>query len=553
MFQAALLAIPARKQNTGVVSMQLFIILFYLLITLVIGFLSRKGVFVTPGEFFLAGRRLSPILLFFTMSASNFSAFTIFGLSGAGYRMGYAFYPVMGYATGFMALSFVLIGGKILKLSRSRGYVTPGDFIADRYGSRGLKALFSMVLIIFTLPYIAIQTIAAGKSLHSMTGIPYLAGAVLVTLFIALYVGMGGMRAIVWTDLVQGVMMIIFTAAAFYLIAAGAGGFRQIHLRLLQESPGHLSRPGSGGILTPGVWFGYFVLWFFADPMFPHLFQRFMAARDEKALQRTVILYPLITTLLFFLTVSIGVMGRAVIPGLADSQSDAIFPLLLARFAGPVLGGILLTGTLAALMSTLDSQLLTVASIITLDAPVKRLKVPTARRGVVVLLALLGLLIALRPPETLLDFINRTTFNGLAVLAPTVIGGLYWRGGNRFGAAASILSGELLVLLFYFDILTVPGTLTVVPIITASCLVYVLVSIISNDRAGNSSIVFPLHPRWRTWTAVFLMLLLLGQDFWNWNRHPQLVLGLPAWVWYYIFLGLLLSGVFALMFRKKNK
>jgi SSS family solute:Na+ symporter len=533
--------------------MQFFIIVLYLLITLGIGYFSRKGSGAAPAEFFLAGRRLSPLLLFFTMAASNFSAFTIFGLSGAGYRMGYAFYPVMGYATGFMALSFVLIGGKILKLSRSRGYITPGDFIADRYGSPGLKILFSAVLVVFTLPYIAIQTIAAGKSLHSMTGIPYLAGAVLVTLFIALYVGMGGMRAIAWTDLVQGLMMIGFTTVAFYLITAGSGGFRQIHQSLLQDNPGHLSRPGSGGILTPGVWFGYFVLWFFADPMFPHLFQRFMAARDEKALQRTVILYPLITTLLFFLTVSIGVIGRAVIPGLADSQSDAIFPLLLARFTGPLLGGILLTGTLAALMSTLDSQLLTVASIISLEVPVKRLKSPAARRGVVVLLSLLGLLIALRPPETLLDFINRTTFNGLAVLAPTVIGGLYWGGGNRFGATASILTGELLVLLFYFDILTAPGTLTVVPVITAACLVYVLTSLVSNDRAGNSSIVFPLHPRWRTWTAVFLMLLFLGQDFWNWNRSPRLFLGLPGWVWYFIFLGLFLSGVFACMFRMGNR
>ena len=101
-----------------------FIVLAYLLLTLLIGFRFKKQASVSIDEFYLAGRSLSPLILFFTMMSTNFSAFTIFGLSGAGYRIGYAFYPVMGFGTGFMAISFFIIGLKILRLSKERGYIT---------------------------------------------------------------------------------------------------------------------------------------------------------------------------------------------------------------------------------------------------------------------------------------------------------------------------------------------------------------------------------------------------------------------------------------------
>ena len=214
-----------------------------------------------------------------------------------------------------------------------------------------------------------------------------------------------------------------------------------------------------------GIWFGYLFLWFFADPMFPQLFQRFIAAGNERSLNTTVVLYPLITTFLFFLTVSIGVLGRHTFPALSPAESDAVFPLLLQRYAGVFLATVLITGSLAALMSTMDSQLLTLTSLITVDFLRFRKREVLKEKVVIVVLGLTGLLIAARPPQTILDFISKTTFNGLAVLTPTVIGGLYWRRANRYGAAASIAAGEALVLAFYFKLLRVPGILPVVPIV----------------------------------------------------------------------------------------
>jgi SSS family solute:Na+ symporter len=491
------------------------------------------------------------LLLFFTMAATNFSAFTIFGLSGAGYRIGYAFYPVMGFGTGFMALSFLLIGKRILSLSKDRGYITPSDFIADRYGASWLKKLFSLVMIVFTLPYIAIQAIASGKSLNALVGIPYLSGALLITAFIVVYVTLGGMRSIVWTDLIQAVMMIVFTLAAFFIILRQSGGFVQTHKEVYSSFPGLFSRPGQDRSMLFGIWFGYLFLWFFADPMFPQLFQRFIAAKDEKSLNTTVVLYPLITTFLFFLTVSIGVLGRHTFPNLSPAESDAVFPLLLQRYAGVFVSTLLITGSLAALMSTMDSQLLTLTSLITVDFV--HFKKREKEKGVIVLLGALGFLIAVKPPQTILDFISKTTFNGLAVLAPTVIGGLYWRRANRYAAAASILIGEGLVMAFYFKLLSAPGILPVVPILAATTVVFIGVSLLSTAPGENTGIVAPVRPGIWPWVLVFAGLFILGNDFWAWNRQPMFVIGLPLWVWYYVGLGVVLSLVYRVFVLREAK
>ncbi len=528
-------------------SVSLGIVLAYLLITLAVGLLFRRAVARDRVQFYLAGRTIPGLLMFFTMAATNFSAFTIFGLSGAGYRTGYAFYPIMAFGTGFMALFFWIIGRPIHRLSRQRGYITPSDFIGDRYRSAWLKRLFSLVLILLTLPYIAIQTIAAGRSLSSLIGLPYFTGALLITGFVILYVALGGMHSVVWTDLIQALMMIFFTLAAFWIIAARSGGFVAVHERIQADFPQLLSRPGLDGSMVPGVWLGYLVLWLAADPMFPQLFQRFSAARDERALRTTMVLYPLITTGLFFLTVSIGVMGRAAFPGLSAGESENVFPLLLKRYTGAALGTLLYTGGLAALMSTLDSQLLTVTSLVTVDFLGIQRRKTLLERAATVGIGVLGLLIALRPPQTILAFVSKTSFNGFAVLAPAVLGGLYWKRANRYGAAASILVGELLVAASALGLFPVKGTLPVVPILAASTLVFVLASRMTGRKSApgeSTELVFPVTRRGLALGLPFLALFLLANDFWAWGRSPRLLAGLPLWVWYFIALGILLAAAY---------
>ncbi len=522
-------------------SIRLAVVLAYLLVLVLIAIVFRRVSSRDRVEFFLAGRRMPGILLFFTMAATNFSAFTVFGLSGAGYRIGYAFFPVMAFGTGFMALGFLALGFRINTLARERGYVTPADFIVDRYQSRPLGILFSLVMIVFTLPYLATQAVASGRALETLAGVPYPVGAALVTSVSVLVVALGGMRSDAWTDVVQGLMMVLFTVAAFVLIARANGGFVEANARAYAAAPGLFSRPGADGSLVPGVWIGYLLLWLFADPMFPHLFQRFMAASDRRSLAVTAALYPVVTTVLFFLTVSIGVMGRASLPGLSAAQSDNVFTLLLERHVGGPLAALLLTAGMAALMSTLDSQLLSLSSMISQDFSRRRRPGVLAGKLVLIAIGAAGYLIALRPPKTILDLLTSASFTGLAVLAPVAIGGLYWQRAGRRSALASIIAGEAVTVASALKLVRFPGVLPVIPALALGLVVFVAGSLLENDTAANRALVAPPRRGTGRWAVIFAVLFVLGCDFWAWGRAPVLVAGLPLWVLYYGALGVLLA------------
>jgi SSS family solute:Na+ symporter len=247
------------------------------------------------------------------------------------------------------------------------------------------------------------------------------------------------------------------------------------------------------------------------------------------------------------------VLGRFTFPALSAAESDAIFPMLLQRYAGVFLSTLLITGSLAALMSTMDSQLLTLTSLITVDFIRFRKNEVLKEKAVIVLLGVLGFLIAVRPPQTILDFISKTTFNGLAVLAPTVIGGLYWKRANRYAAAVSIIVGEGMVLAFYFKILKVPGILPIVPIFAVAAVVFVIVGLLTRADAENPDIVVPVRPDIWPWVVVFALLFVLGNDYWAWNREPLRLAGLPLWVWYYIGLGVILSVAYKFFVGRGDK
>ena len=310
--------------------------------------------------------------------------------------------------------------------------------------------------------------------------------------------------------------------------------------------------------------------------MFPQLFQRFLAARDTRSLKTTVVLYPLITTFLFFLTVSIGVLGRAVFPDLSPAQlrvgvPPAAGPLRLALREHPAAhrgagGPDVHPGFPAADHGLHDRPGFREARK---AAPV------WLHRLIVLAIAAAGYLLALRPPQTILDFVNRTSFTGLAVLAPVVLGGLYWRRANRYGALAGILAGEAVTVLSFFRVVQVPGVLPVIPVLAVGTAAFVAVSLLTRSpqeniglvagrrrRAGRSSgrpsaaaACARQLGRRRLLPAVlvFAGFFVLANDFWAWNRRPAFLAGLPLWVWYYILLGVLLAGAYALLLGRERE
>lgn len=504
----------------------------YFALMLVLGFLARSRLRNGPNEYYLGGRKLSTFLLVGTIAATNFSAFTIFGVSGAGYRDGLAFYPIMAFGTGFMALSFLLLGRKIWQIGREHNLITPAELVHTIYKNRALSVTFAAVMVVFTIPYLALQPLAGGKVFSQLFDTPPWVGALLVTGAILIYTLMGGLKAVAWTDALQGFLMLGLMTVALGLAISHHGGWVATFSRIGEASPALLSRPGDQGMYTPAIWFSFIFLWFFCDPMFPQIFQRFYMARSQRALTQTAILYPLLCTVFFALPVTLGVIGRLEFPGLKGPEADNIVPLLATSLGGDLIGTLVMTAGLAALMSTMDSQLLTLGSIFSRDLyPLfsnKKAEKGLVNRLFVFALAVAGLIVALGSDATILD-LGVTAFTGLAVLFPTVFFGLYLNKPSPGAAICSILIGEFLVVLYHLRLLPSFGFLSVVPILAVSTIAYLLV------QGTFSRLYIPrVGARHGVAFTLFFAIFVAAMDFWRWGEVGELLWGWPTWAWYFV-------------------
>jgi len=452
----------------------LSIITSYLSLTILLGVYGYKVSEKSIQDYFLASRKIGPLVLFFTLAATNFSAFTFLGFAGEAYTQGYAFYGIMGFGTSFTALSFYIIGRKVWILGKKKGYITPPELIGGETNNHRLRMLYVAVMVTFTLPYLAIQPMSAGYVLNALTNgaIPYFYGAVFLTAFIIIYVFLGGMRTIAWTDVLQGLMMIFLLLTAVIVLAYNLGGLQAAHDRAMAQDPGLFIRSGT---ITVRIWLSYSILWSLCNPMFPQLFQRFFISDSEKSLQRASMIFPIVTGLLFLLPIMIGVMGRGAIPGLVEEEVDSIFPMMLERYAPLWLSTLIMSGGFAAFMSTADSQLLTMSSMFTRDIfhPYTPFDSEDFDYSIghimVIVLALIGLAIAYNPPATIFTIVT-WAFTGLAILYPSTLGVLYWKAeGNA--CVLSILTGLSMLFLYEFDLIPNFGFLPAIPIVVTSGLV----------------------------------------------------------------------------------
>ena len=511
---------------------KILVLAAYFCVVLLLGFLAKSRLKDSPSDYFLAGRGLSTFVLIGTMAATNFSAFTVFGASGAGYRDGLAFFPIMAFGTGFMALTFWLLGRKIWQWGQKHELVTPAELVEQVYGSKALAAIFALVMVVFTVPYLALQPLAGAKVLGQLFGLPPWAGAGLITLIIVAYTLRGGLKAVAWTDVFQGILMLVLMIVALGLVASHLGGWDAAFGKALASNPELFSRPGARGAYSPAIWFSFLFLWFICDPMFPQLFQRFYSAKNERSLGKTMLFYPAICTVVFALPVAMGLLGRLYFPGLGGRAADNIVPMLMTQVAGDFMGTLVLGAGLAALMSTMDSQLLTLGSIFSRDLfPLfwgKKAQTGLVGRIFVLCLALASLAVALFSDATILS-LGLTAFTGLAVLFPTVFFGLYLARPRPAAGIASILAGEALVVCYHLKLLPAFGFLPAVPVIIVSVAVYLIVHILTGPLG------LPRFSK-RGWLSfmAFGAVFAAAQDYGNWGDVGSLFFGWPLWAWYFV-------------------
>ncbi len=438
------------------------ILIGYIAITFWGSLFGTKIKNATPESYFMADRNLGVISLFFTILATNFSAFYFLGFAGEGYKIGFPHYIMMALGTSFAGLSFLIIGTKVWKLGQQHGYITPAELVYGQTKSRALAYVFSAVMMLFTLPYLALQIIGGGYILENLTSgeISYSLGIVLLTFITIVYVVLGGMQSVAKTDLKQGVLMIVFMFLAVILVADDLGGLHVANQKAAELVPSLFELSGMDAHYTPLKWLSFLVFWFFCVPMFPQLFMRFYIAKDVNILKKSALLYAGIPIVISLLPVFIGVWGHLSFPGLEGKASDQILPMMLMEHTTDWFAALVMTGAIAAFMSTLDSQLLALSTMFNRDfylpmsGKVWNIKQEVlAGRLMVGVFAVIGLIIAFNPFDTIFDM-GKMAFSGLAILFPIALAITRFKLTRPWFAILGVCVCLLLLFAFHYGLIS---------------------------------------------------------------------------------------------------
>ena len=401
-------------------------------------------------DYFIGGRSMGGFVLAMTIIASYTSASSFVGGPGVAYRLGlsWVLLAMIQVPTTFLTLG--ILGKRFAIMARKTQSVTITDFLRARYQSDTVVILCSIALIVFFMAAMLAQFIGGARLFQTVTGYPYIVGLTLFGISVVLYTAVGGFRAVVLTDAIQGIVMVIAVVVVLLAVINAGGGVEQCITTLKDIDPGLITPTGPKNAVPQPFTLSFWVLVGIGVLGLPQTTQRCMGYRDSRAMHDAMVIGTLLIGFMILCAHLAGALGRAVFPALP--AGDLAMPTLIVELLSPVWAGIFIAGPLAAIMSTVDSMLLLVSAAIIKDLYIhyklkgdaSRMPVVTLKKMSLITTVVIGLMVfmaAIEPPD-LLVWINLFAFGGLeaAFLCPMVLG-LYWEKGNATGAIASIVCG----------------------------------------------------------------------------------------------------------------
>jgi len=404
------------------------------------------------GEFYLADRSLGPVVLLLTLYATQYSGNSLIGVPGETHRVGFMWILSLGYMTS-VVVAYLLFAPQLYRSSRAHDFVTPGDWIDHRFGSPVLTLAANLVFLLVITNFLLAQLMAMGHVVSTASGesVPFWAGVVGLGLVILLYETLGGMRAVAWTDCAQAVMLLVGLVGILVAVLPGMEGLAATSAWVIANAPEKAAVPEGAAIRS---WISTLVLVAFSAAIYPQAIQRIFAAKSARALRNSLgamAFMPLVTVLPMFL---VGILSLPRLTGLEGIAADQVMPALLRIWAGesPWLHAmvmLVLTGTIAAIMSTADSVLLSLSSILAKDILGKvwlrnGSSQQLARLGKILSWAvMLGLMAFALSPRISLWGLIELKLEILIQVSPLFILGALWPGLTARGALAGLLVGTL--------------------------------------------------------------------------------------------------------------
>lgn len=485
-------------------------IVLYLALMVGIGaWYSKKN--KNTDDFYLGGRKLGPLVTAMSAEASDMSSYLLMGLPGLAvvYGIAEASWTAIGLAVGTY-INWLLVAKRIRLYSHKINAVTIPEFFAKRFhdNAKVLSLIAALIIIIFFVPYTASGFSACGKLFSSLFGVDYQIAMIISAVVIVLYTTLGGFSAASTTDLIQSIVM---TVALFVVVGFGvsqAGGVHAV-LENASQLPAYFSLTSTGdgaGGTTPygGLTIVSTLAWGLGYFGMPHILLRFMAIEDSKKLKtsrRIASVWVVISmaVAIFIGTVGVGMVGAGVLDGGFDGErviieiskllsTYGIFPALVA--------GVILSGILAATMSTADSQLLAASSSASQDIFISFFKVKLSQkkamliaRASVVLISVIGVIIALDENSSIFRVVSFAWAGFGAAFGPLVLFSLFWKRTNKAGAVAGMVTGGAMVFIWKYVIAKLSPVLNIYELLPAfilSSLAIVAVSLLT--KAPDKSI-----------------------------------------------------------------
>ncbi len=427
----------------------------YLLMMLAIGYIAYKRTTNTE-DYMLGGRNLGPGVTALSAGASDMSGWMLMGLPGAMYATGVsALWLALGLLIGCYINYIVLAPRFRLYTEMANDSITIPDFLENRFKdtSRILRTVSAIVIIVFFTFYTSAGIVSGGKLFESSFGFDYHYGMLLTIAVVVAYTLFGGFLAVSWTDFVQGCIMFVALILVPIVALTDVGGVDGAFNYADNLDP-TLFDPFKGTTVLGIIGFLAWGLGYFGQP---HIIVRFMAIRsvkDLKKARRIGIGWMFFSILGAMLT---GLVGIAYFEGQGNGLGDP--ETVFIRFADvlfhPYITGFLMAAILAAIMSTISSQLLVTSSALTEDfyktflhkeASDKQLVL--IGRGAVLAIAVIGTFLAWNPSATILSLVGYAWAGFGSAFGPIILLSLYWKRMTKQGALAGIISGAVTVILW---------------------------------------------------------------------------------------------------------
>lgn len=442
-------------------------------------------------NYFIGGRSMGGLVLAMTLIATFTSASSFIGGPGVAYSKGlvWVYLSVIQIPTAFIILG--VLGKKFAVISRKTNAVTVTDFLRARYKSSAVVIISSVALVLFFIAQMMSQFIGGAVLFETITGLPYIYGLMLFGAIVILYTSIGGFKAVVTTDTIQGLVMVLGAFIILITIVRAGGGFDAIVDKLNVVNP-TWSDPTAGGTTPKATVMSYWVLVGIAVLGLPQTAVRGMGFKDTKSLHSAMIYGTVVVGFLMLVMHVAGAFAPAILDPSEIASSDYVIPTLVLKYMNPVVAGLFIAAPLSAVMSTVSSLLILASAAIVKDLymnyivkdkdkkendPAFEKKIGKMSMITTLVIGLIVFVFTIYPPD-LIVWINLFAMGGLecAFLCP-IIFGLYWKKANATGAIFSSIIGIASFLLLTTYKVSILGTTPIVPSIVISITVFVVASL----------------------------------------------------------------------------